>query len=175
MAINLLPWRELQMKKRIQRYFFILVSICFLISMVTLILRYSFHLTILEYEAKNNHLAKIIAEMKFPVETKKINEKFQMLSEQTELIKKINLSNADFWKIFNNLGKNLPDHIQIKQLIWSNLELHLTGMTLRPEQIADLIQALEESSLFSQVIMEGVNKDDQSENIQFSIKAIPKV
>lgn len=169
MSINLLPWREGQIKKRMHQYFlFLFMSIGIIFIFSFFIIRYLNHLNS-DYTFRNNNLSKKINEINFFYDSKKLEKDYQIYFDQIKLIKKINLNQNNFWKEFNFFQQNLPKDIQITHLAWIGEELRLQGTTSFPEHIGAFMKSIEKSLLFSHVILENIDREDQSLVTQFAI------
>lgn len=169
MTINLLPWRERQATQQIRRY-----GVWLLISIMTILLigwACCYYLNYLKstYQLQNLHISQQISAIIVPNDAAELAAAYKNAEQQIKLIQTVNLSQQRFWQEFTFLQQRLPNNIQLTQLAWAGQELHLQGTTDQSELIGSLIKYLENSHLFSQVTLEGIDKDNQNATIRFTI------
>jgi len=171
MAINLLPWRERQAIRELQRYVTGLLICMIIIVGAGVGARYYLSYLNKHYLSANLHLAQQINDLPIPEDNKKLAADFEMARQQIKLIETVQANQTQFWRDFWWLQQNVPTPIRLTHLSWNSAELRLQAVTAHSGSIGLLVSALENSGLFSQIILEHIDQADSTGAIGFVIHA----
>ncbi len=172
MAINLLLWRENQAKRQTRQYGLWLLMSLIIILILALATHSFLNYLVNIYQLRNAHLSQEITAISVPNDLNKLTVDYQATSQQIKLIQAIHSNQTYFWKEWRFLQQRLPENIELTRLSWVGPELHIEGRTEFSEWIGSVIKSLENSQLFSQVILEKLDKDNETPTIRFTIQAI---
>lgn len=169
MTINLLPWREAQAQRGACQYGLLLLFSAVLIFTITITFHYYLNFLKTRYQSHNRVLAHEIDSLQIHDDDKKLSEDYQIIAQQIKLIQTVERHQKSFWLEFSFLQQNLPEDIQLNNLLWIQQSLHLQGVAGHSENIGLLVENLEKSHLFSQVNLETIDGDDKNALIHFVI------
>jgi Tfp pilus assembly protein PilN len=169
MSINLLPWRENHAHYQARCYLGLLAF------SVTLIVAFglggqNFLIFLKKQIQPQISLLKQQINAMHTFNTQQVAEQYQILSQQIKFMEVNSLNQSNFWHEFDCLQKQIPFAIQLMHLSWHGPLLTLQGAANRSDQVGILVHILENSQFFSQITLEKIDSDDQT-NIHFSIHA----
>lgn len=169
MIINLLPWRERQARRNLNQFLLLLLISEILITVLTVSIRG--HLNQLRKASQSRNRIEATQLNPIPIndDNKKLSVEYQILQQQIQLIQNIRIYQNNFWQEFAFLQQHLSDDIQLNYLTWSGQTLTLQGLSDHSEKITLLVQTLEKSQLFSQVILDALNREEMKSRIHFSL------
>jgi type IV pilus assembly protein PilN len=171
MTINLLPWREAQAQRKARQCGILLLFSAALIFITTITIHYYLNFLKIRYQTRNQELAHEIDSLQIHDDDKKLSEDYQITAQQIKLIETIESHQKSFWLEFAFLQQDLPEDIQLNNLLWIEQSLHLQGIASHSENIGLLVEKLEKSHLFSQVNLETIDGDNKNSLIHFVIHA----
>lgn len=93
------------------------------------------------------------------------------LGERLKFLNEAVRKPADFSKILADVAGLLPEEIWITSLVYSENNLKITGATLNPGLVMDLIETLNSSDNFTETIFNSTQKESGSEIYNFEIAA----
>ena len=169
-AVNLLPWRERQERKRQCTYFLILAMSVILPCFGAFLLHWEkgkevdrLRSEISGYRLASERLGEIKDEQELL--TSRIAEADSWLVEY-EVIFERRLLFLRFW---SELARHLPDSMHYQSLQLDRSSLNLTGMTNSSPDLATYMRRLEASSVFDSPRL--IDLEDMSAGHQFGIEA----
>ncbi len=169
MSINLLPWREAQVRRDLYQYGLLLLFSAAFIFIITITIHHYLNSLTTRYQLRNQMLNHKIDSLQIEDDDKKLTESYQITAQQIQLIQTVELHQKEFWREFSFLQQGLPNDIQLNNLLWIETSLHLQGVADHSENIGLFVENLEKSHLFSQVNLETIDSDDKHDLIHFII------
>ncbi len=169
-AVNLLPWRQRQEKKRQRTYFLILAMSVVLPGFGAFLLHWEKGKEVdqLRREVRGYRLAgERLEEIKHQqaLVTSRIDESEAWLIEYEVFFERRLL----FLKLWSELARHLPDSIHYRSFKLDRSSLTLTGMTSSSPDLATYMRRLEASSVF--VSPRLIDLEDTPTGHQFEIEA----
>ena len=169
-AVNLLPWRERQERKR-QRTFFLILTMSVILP--------CFSAFLLHWE-KGKEVDRLHSEISgYRLASERLEE---IKDEQVQLTSR--LAEAESWlveyevfferrlrflKLWSELARHLPDSMHYRSLQLDGSSLNLTGMTNSSPDLATYMRRLEASSVFDSPRL--IDLEDTPAGHQFGIEA----
>jgi Tfp pilus assembly protein PilN len=169
MAINLLPWRERQARRR-QHCYILLLLFGFMTMIAITVFTHSFLIHLRQhYQQQNRALTQRLMTLETPNNTKKEDADYPTLSAQIQFIQSAQLHNAHFWQTLTLLQQHLPKNLKLSRLMWNEKVFLLEGDTIHHQEISELLKFLGKSGLFLQTTLEHI--EQKTEMIHFTITA----
>jgi len=171
MAINLLPWREQQNKRKNQRFIRQLMAIIVILIGLLFALDQYFYRIKIKQDSQVNHLSHLISSQPNIEDIQTIESLYRDLSEQIKKTQSIKKNQADFWYMLATLRKTFPRNLQLKQLSWKNQQLSIMGEADQAEAVTHLIDKLKNDRSFRTISIDTLAQTNQEACVKFSISA----
>ena len=145
-AINLLPWREEQKRKRKIIFFITLTAISLLVLFVCYLGTFYIDLKI-KGQIKRNHFLKteILILDKRIAEIDLIKERKNELDQRILLIQQLEQKRNMATRLFNILPEITPNGVYLTTVNFVDKQIKVTGLTKSNEQVSRMVRNVEET------------------------------
>jgi Tfp pilus assembly protein PilN len=170
MTINLLPWRQQQLRRRFIQIYLTLALMLGLISLAVLYWHIQLRSQIKDQKNDNIALLQQINSFNtnesFPV----LNNRFETVSKQIVLIEAATADRQQFWDEWSLLQRIIPNGLVLNEIRWNHSELQLQGNAEDLKMIAATVKALESCPQLLAVDLQNLSTISQSSLMHFTIK-----
>ena len=98
MSINLLPWREAQVRRGLYQYGLLLLFSAVFIFIITITIHHYLNSLTTRYQLRNQMLNHKIDSLQIEDDDKKLTENYQITAQQIQLIQTVEFHQKQFWR-----------------------------------------------------------------------------
>ncbi|MCL2657013.1 MAG: PilN domain-containing protein [Betaproteobacteria bacterium] len=148
--INLLPHREEARRTRRQQ-FYVLGGLMLVLGGVIALGVHTVNATRIDSQNSSNEFLKgEIAKLdKDIAEIKRLREQTQALLSRKQVIELLQSHRAETVHVFNELARQVPEGVYLRQLKQTGLQIHLTGYAQSNARVSTLMRNLDSSFVFT--------------------------
>jgi type IV pilus assembly protein PilN len=174
--INLLPWREAQLKEQQREYFTLLIAVGLFAFVLVLSFNFYYQARIDGQNTKNQYLKNEIAQLDIQIaEIKTLNAKKAALQKRINVVEQLQRSRNVGTQVLDEIAKIIPNGIYIIEMEKKGNTLQLIGKSESNNHLANMIRAVELSDLFVDATPESITADDGSPKLLSSFKMKVKI
>lgn len=174
--INLLPWREEELKAKKKEFFTILAAAGVCAFALVLAINIYFQARVDGQLARNTYLKNEIQILDIQIaEIKTLNQKKAALQERIDVVEQLQRSRNVGTQVLNEIATIIPNGIYITQIDKKGNTIQITGKSESNNHLANMIRAVELSDLFTDATPESITSDDNSSKLLSSFKMRVKI
>lgn len=169
--INLLPWREEELKAKQKEFFGILIAASLCAFVLIFAVSLYFQARIDGQTTRNQFLKNEIQKLDIQIaEIKTLNEKKAALQKRIDVVEQLQRSRNVGTQVLDEIAKIIPNGIYITQLDKQGNRIEIIGKSESNNHLANMIRAIELSDLFTDATPESITSDDGSSKLLSNFK-----
>lgn len=166
--INLLPWRDLERKRKRQEFMFATVGAIVVALLVGLLLRFEYDAQIDHQNARNQYLESQIDILNHQIaEILELEQQKKRLSDRIDVIKKLQSSRPETVHLFDQLVRLLPDGVYLTSVKQTDRRIQIKGIAESSTRVSAFMRNIDSSEWLrdpSLEIIETKNGSDSGSN-----------
>jgi type IV pilus assembly protein PilN len=169
--INLLPWREEAQKAKQQLFFSSLIGVVLLAFVLVFATSQYYQARIDGQNARNQYLQNEIKKLDIRIgEIKTLKEKKKALQQRISVIEQLQRSRNVGTQILDEIAKIVPTGIYLTRLEKKGNILLIEGKSESNNHLANMIRAIESSSLLTDATLESISNNDNNSKLLSNFK-----
>jgi len=144
--INLLPWRDLERKRKRQEFMFAAVGAIVVALLVGLLLRFQYDAQISHQNDRNQYLQSQIEILDHQIaEILDLEQQRKRLSDRIEVIQKLQSSRPEAVHLFDQLVRLLPDGIYLTSVKQTDRRIQIKGVAESSTRVSAFMRNIDGS------------------------------
>jgi len=144
--INLLPWRDLERKRKRQEFMFAAVGAIVVALLVGLLLRFEYDAQIEHQNARNQYLDSQIEILNHQIaEILELEQQKKRLSDRIDVIKKLQSSRPETVHLFDQLVRLLPDGVYLTSIKQTDKRIQIKGVAESSTRVSAFMRNIDSS------------------------------
>jgi type IV pilus assembly protein PilN len=144
--INLLPWRDLERKRKRQEFMFATVGAIVVALLVGLLLRFQYDAQISHQNERNQYLQSQIEILDHQIaEILDLEQQRKRLSDRIEVIQKLQSSRPEAVHLFDQLVRLLPDGIYLTSVKQTDRRIQIKGVAESSTRVSAFMRNIDGS------------------------------
>ncbi len=144
--INLLPWRDLERKRKRQEFMFAAVGAIVVALLVGLLLRFEYDAQIDHQNARNQYLDSQIDILNHQIaEILDLEQQKKRLSERIDVIQKLQSSRPEAVHLFDQLVRLLPDGVYLTSVKQTDRKIQIKGVAESSTRVSAFMRNIDGS------------------------------
>jgi len=144
--INLLPWRDLERKRKRQEFMFAAVGAMVVALLVGLLLRFQYDAQINHQNERNQYLQSQIEILDHQIaEILDLEQQRKRLSDRIEVIQKLQSSRPEAVHLFDQLVRILPDGIYLTSVKQTDRRIQIKGVAESSTRVSAFMRNIDGS------------------------------
>jgi len=144
--INLLPWRDLERKRKRQEFMFSAVGAIVVALLVGLLLRFQYDAQISHQNDRNQYLQSQIEVLDHQIaEILDLEQQRKRLSDRIEVIQKLQSSRPEAVHLFDQLVRLLPDGIYLTSVKQTDRRIQIKGVAESSTRVSAFMRNIDGS------------------------------
>ena len=161
--INLLPWREAQLKAKQKEYFTVLAIVAVSAFALIFLVGQFYQARVNGQMALNQYLRNEIQQLDLKIgEIKVLNEKKLALQKRIRVVEQLQRSRNVGTQVLDEIAKIVPTGIYLTQMEKKGNTLQLLGKSESNNHLANMIREIERSDLFADATLDSIISDEQT-------------
>ncbi|WDE04753.1 PilN domain-containing protein [Thalassomonas viridans] len=161
--INLLPWREAQLKARQTEYFTVLAVVALSAFALVFLVGQFYQARVNGQVSLNQYLRNEIQQLDLKIgEIKVLNEKKQALEKRIRVVEQLQRSRNVGTQVLDEIAKVVPAGIYLTQMEKKGNTLQLQGKSESNNHLANMIREIESSDLFADATLDSIISDEET-------------
>ena len=174
--INLLPWREAAQKAKEREYFTVLAAValcCF--SLVFIVSQY-YQARVDGQNSRNQYLSQEIKILDARIaKIKDLKMKKVALESRISVVEQLQRSRNVGTKVLDEMAKIVPNGVYLNHIDKQDDLILLKGKTESNNHLANLIRAIDDSTLFSEPVLESIMSKEAQRKLLSDFKMQLKI
>jgi len=144
--INLLPWRDLERKRKRQEFMFAAVGAIVVALLVGLLLRFQYDAQIEHQNTRNQYLQSQIEILDHQIaEILDLEQQKKRLSDRIEVIQKLQSSRPEAVHLFDQLVRMLPDGVYLTSVKQTDRRIQIKGVAESSTRVSAFMRNIDGS------------------------------
>ena len=144
--INLLPWRDLERKRKRQEFMFAAIGAIVVALLVGLLLRFEYDAQIDHQNARNQYLDSQIDILNHQIaEILELEQQKKRLSDRIDVIKKLQSSRPETVHLFDQLVRLLPDGVYLTSVKQTDRRIQIKGVAESSTRVSAFMRNIDSS------------------------------
>ena len=161
--INLLPWREAQLKAKQTEYFTVLAIVALCSFALVFLVGQFYQARVNGQVALNRYLGNEIQQLDLRIgEIKVLNEKKQALQKRINVVEQLQRSRNVGTQVLDEIAKIVPNGIYLTHMEKKGNTLQLLGKSESNNHLANMIREIERSDLFADATLDSIISDEET-------------
>ena len=161
--INLLPWREAQLKAKQKEYFTVLAIVAVSAFALIFLVGQFYQARVNGQMALNQYLRNEIQQLDLKIgEIKVLNEKKLALQKRIRVVEQLQRSRNVGTQVLDEIAKIVATGIYLTQMEKKGNTLQLLGKSESNNHLANMIREIERSDLFADATLDSIISDEQT-------------
>ncbi|WDD99708.1 PilN domain-containing protein [Thalassomonas actiniarum] len=161
--INLLPWREAQLKARQTEYFTVLAIVAVSAFVLIFLVGQFYQARVNGQNSLNQYLRNEIQQLDLKIgEIKVLNEKKDALQKRIRVIEQLQRSRNVGTQVLDEIAKIVPNGIYLTHMEKKGNTLQLLGKSESNNHLANMIREIERSDLFADATLDSIISDEKT-------------
>ena len=150
-SINLLPWREARRKQQQRNFATVTASVLAATAVLMLLVRMELDSQIEFQQQRNQFLSSEIAVLDQKIkEIQELEKKKKNLIARMDVIQQLQVSRPEVVHLFDELGKTIPEGVQINDLTQTERSLSVNGVAQSNARVSVYMRNLDQSPWFQE-------------------------
>lgn len=150
-SINLLPWREARRKQQQRNFATVTASVLAATAVLMLLVRMELDRQIEFQQQRNQFLSSVIAVLDQKIkEIQELEKKKKNLIARMDVIQQLQVSRPEVVHLFDELGKTIPEGVQINDLTQTERSLSVNGVAQSNARVSVYMRNLDQSPWFQE-------------------------
>lgn len=170
-SINLLPWREAAQKAKEREYFTALTAVAICCFALVFIVSQYYQARIDGQNNRNHYLSQEIKILDARIaKIKDLKMKKAALESRISVVEQLQRSRNEGTKVLDEMAKIVPNGVYLSHIDKQGDLILLKGKTESNNHLANLIRAIDDSSLFSEPVLESIMSEDAQRKLLSDFK-----
>lgn len=147
--INLLPWREARRKQQQRNFITLTLGALAITALVMVLVHMEFSRRIDYQQQRNQFLTSELAVLDRKIkEIQELDKKKKNLIARMDVIQQLQVSRPEVVHLFDELGKTIPEGVQISDLTQSDRSIAINGIAQSNARVSVYMRNLDQSAWF---------------------------
>lgn len=162
-SINLLPWREARRKQQQRNFATLTLGALSIMALIMVMVRMEFSRRIDYQQQRNQLLTSELAVLDQKIkEIQELEKKKKNLIARMNVIQQLQVSRPEVVHLFDELGKTIPEGVQISDLTQSDRSIAINGVAQSNARVSVYMRNLDQSAWFQEPSLQII--ESQAEN-----------
>ena len=161
--INLLPWRESRRKQQQRNFATLTLGVLAIMALVMVLVHMEFGRRIEYQQQRNQFLTGEITVLDQKIkEIQELEKKKKNLIARMDVIQQLQVSRPEVVHLFDELGKTIPEGVQISDLTQSDRSIAINGVAQSNARVSVYMRNLDQSSWFQEPSLQIIESHTES-------------
>jgi type IV pilus assembly protein PilN len=162
-SINLLPWREARRKQQQRNFATLTLGALSIMALIMVMVHMEFSRRIDYQQQRNQLLTSELAVLDQKIkEIQELEKKKNNLIARMNVIQQLQVSRPEVVHLFDELGKTIPEGVQISDLTQSDRSIAINGVAQSNARVSVYMRNLDQSAWFQEPSLQII--ESQAEN-----------
>jgi type IV pilus assembly protein PilN len=162
-SINLLPWREARRKQQQRNFATLTLGALSIMALIMVMVHMEFSRRIDYQQQRNQLLTSELAVLDQKIkEIQELEKKKKNLIARMNVIQQLQVSRPEVVHLFDELGKTIPEGVQISDLTQSDRSIAINGVAQSNARVSVYMRNLDQSAWFQEPSLQII--ESQAEN-----------
>ena len=163
--INLLPWREARRKQQQRNFATLTLGALAITALVMVLVHMEFGRRIEYQQQRNQFLTGEIAVLDQKIkEIQELEKKKKNLIARMDVIQQLQVSRPEVVHLFDELGKTIPEGVQISDLTQSDRSIAINGVAQSNARVSVYMRNLDQSPWFQEPSLQIIESQTESKD-----------
>lgn len=163
--INLLPWREARRKQQQRNFATLTLGALAITALVMVLVHMEFGRRIEYQQQRNQFLTGEIAVLDQKIkEIQELEKKKKNLIARMDVIQQLQVSRPEVVHLFDELGKTIPEGVQINDLMQSDRSIAISGVAQSNARVSVYMRNLDQSPWFQEPSLQIIESQTESKD-----------
>ncbi|MFM2004488.1 MAG: hypothetical protein RLZZ09_143 [Pseudomonadota bacterium] len=161
--INLLPWRESRRKQQQRNFATLTLGVLAIMALVMVLVHMEFGRRIEYQQQRNQFLTGEITVLDQKIkEIQELEKKKKNLIARMDVIQQLQVSRPEVVHLFDELGKTIPEGVQISDLTQSDRSIAINGVAQSNARVSVYMRNLDQSAWFQEPSLQIIESQTES-------------
>ena len=163
--INLLPWREARRKQQQRNFITLTLGALAITALVMVLVHMEFSRRIDYQQQRNQFLTSELAVLDRKIkEIQELDKKKKNLIARMDVIQQLQVSRPEVVHLFDELGKTIPEGVQISDLTQSDRSIAINGIAQSNARVSVYMRNLDQSAWFHETSLQVIESQAESKD-----------
>ena len=164
-SINLLPWREARRKQQQRNFATVTASVLAATAVLMLLVRIELDSQIEFQQQRNQFLSSEIAVLDQKIkEIQELEKKKKNLIARMDVIQQLQVSRPEVVHLFDELGKTIPEGVQINDLTQTERSVAVNGVAQSNARVSVYMRNLDQSPWFQEPALQVIESQSEGKD-----------